>query len=992
MKVSPLVAVCLLAMLVPDVTADDLKGGDLELGVDAAGQIRDLKVKHTLVAESIRLFVARPDWQGSVATTSDIRVIEQSHTADSDVLVAVAPGRGDAVLEIRREIECSPDALAFRYVLSPRRDTETAATTVQLSLPLDVYQGRRWFVLDRLDARRGDFPKRLPADYTFLRSADFDALAFQTPGRTDSYWTVRPDWETVSRVQVQDNRKFGLDCFEAQIYASLPATLRKGKRYEFAFTLGCAGQDEIETNWRKAAEARRSLTDSMTCHGPPKLLDIRPNQQQIAACERLELAVRLQAEYSNPFDPDDVALDAHFVPPSGKTHVVPGFLWHGFERKRVGGSERLSPTGEYGWRIRYCPTEAGQYRYWLTLRDGDQEDHSDEASFQVTESQHHGFVRVAKKNPYAFEFDDGSPYFAIGENVCWPGGGGTYDYDNYWAKLSAHGANYARLWIGPFDVFTLERLARNDQEPVGLGRYDAAGSWRIDYVVDSAAKHNLKIMYCIESFNSLRIRPHYARWDECPYNAANGGPIERPEQFFTDETARRLFKRRLRYIVARWSHSPAILSWEFWNEVNIVEHYVSQDVAAWHKEMARYLRELDPHNHLLTTSWAGPEGDPAVDGLPELDYIQSHQYGARDAASMMIDVCHDKRRRYRKPHYFGEFGTDAMARSTRGDVDGIHLHNGLWSGVVSGAAGTAMLWWWDSYVEPFDLYHHFQPVANFVAGIPFNAAEYRPARVGRVTYAGSQPPPRYEDLVLSTQRGSWKPAPHNRPTTFTVGTNGKLDPADRLTHVLHGLRNHPTLHNPATFKVDYDKPGKSIVQIDGVSGHGGARLKVYLDGDQKLEHDFVDDDDSTKTLTGYNRDYAIEVPEGKHEIRVVNDGNDWLFVTYRLSGYRRRTDPGLQAWALVAERAVESAPVAIVWVKNERYNWYNHSRAEVLRAIPPSRIELKNLADGDYEIEWWDTLEGKVTTRAVANSQGDTLWIEVPELSTDAACKIYRRG
>ena len=85
--------------------------------------------------------------------------------------------------------------------------------------------------------------------------------------------------------------------------------------------------------------------------------------------------------------------------------------------------------------------------------------------------------------------------------------------------------------------------------------------------------------------------------------------------------------------MARWSYSPAILSWEFWNEVNIIEKYISEDSVPWHREMARYLRELDPYDHLITTSWAGTEGDPDVDALPEMDYIQSHQYGARDAAA-----------------------------------------------------------------------------------------------------------------------------------------------------------------------------------------------------------------------------------------------------------------------------------------------------------------------------------------------------------------------
>ncbi|MBN2474869.1 MAG: DUF5060 domain-containing protein [Pirellulales bacterium] len=722
----------------------------------------------------------------------------------------------------------------------------------------------------------------------------------------------------------------------------------------------------------------------------PKLIEIRPNRETLGAFEKFALAVDLQAQYANPFDPDDVALDARFVTPSGAEHLVPGFFYRGYQRSRSGDEERLEPTGEEGWRIRYCPTEPGRYRYWVTLRDGADSVRSEPAEFQVTAAEHPGFVRVAKKNPYVLEFDDGSAYFAIGENVCWPGKGRTYDYDDYWAKLSSHGANYARLWIGPFDAFTLERLPTGNDPSTGLGRYDQAGSWRIDYVIDLAEEHGLKIMFCMESFNALRIRSPYAMWGSCPYNAAHGGPLERPEQFFTDETARRLFQRRLRYIVARWSYSPAILSWEFWNEVNIIEKYVSADVAAWHREMARHLRGLDPCHHLITTSWAEPKGDPAVDGLPEMDYIQSHQYGARDAAAMMIEVCRDKRRRYCKPHYFGEYGTGAQAEGTREDRTGIHLHNGLWSGVVSGAAGTAMTWWWDSYVRPCDLYHHFQPVARFVEGIPLNTIEYCPGEIAAIGYAGSPPPPRLEDLVVRSEHASWEPAAYNRPTTFTIDPDGQVTPAARLTRVLHGVRNHPALHNPATFEVDYSRPGKFIVQVEGVSGHGGAALKVYLDERLQRDHDFADTDDSTGTLSRYNGDYDVDVPAGKHRIRVVNDGNDWLFVAYALTAYRRRTDPGLQAWALVGTAAPPGAPVALLWVKNERYNWYNHNRGETFRPLAEARVELADLGPGRYQVEWWDTYQGKAVQRVEAVCREGHLSVTVPPLSTDAACKVFR--
>ncbi len=742
--------------------------------------------------------------------------------------------------------------------------------------------------------------------------------------------------------------------------------------------------------------AARAADESpcLTGKGPAKILAVRPNTTEPPVFSKFELAIDLEAEYTNPFDPADVALEAHFITPAGREQVVPGFLYWQCERSKQGRErqwEQVRHTGDADWRVRYCPTVPGQYRYWLVLEDGSTRVQTQPATFQAVASSHSGMVRIAKANPLSFEHDDGSPYFAIGENVCWPGPLGTFDYDNYWTKLADHGANYARLWIGPFDVFTLERVARGASDPAGLGRYDLLNSWRLDYVVDLAEQKGLKLMYCIDSFNSLRIKPQHAMWDRCPYNAAHGGPCRRPEEFFTDSTARELFKRRLRYIVARWSYSPAILSWEFWNEVNIIETYVSEDSVAWHREMARYLRDLDPYDHLITTSWAGTEGDPAVDALPEMDYIQSHQYGARDAATFMIEVCREKTRRFGKPHYFGEFGTGTEAEGTREDSDGIHLHNGLWSGVVSGAAGTAMLWWWDSYVEPKNLYHHFRPVAEFVRDVPFHKLDYRPAEIAAVDYAGPPPPPRREDLTVHPTRGSWEPAPFNEPVLVAVHRDGRIEGGDRLARVLHGVRNHRKLHNPATFRVDYPEPGQFIVEVNGVSGHGGAKLKVYLDGSLKLDKDLADSDSSTKTLTQYDGGYPIDIPAGRHEVRVVNDGNDWLFVGYRLPGYRFREDPGVQAWGLVADRAASGQPAVLLWIKNERYTWYNHNHGETLRTIPATRMTLVGVPDGRYRIECWDTYTGQVTACDEAVAKTGKLVLPVAPLAKDAAFKVIRQ-
>src|ERR1043166_630347 len=114
--------------------------------------------------------------------------------------------------------------------------------------------------------------------------------------------------------------------------------------------------------------------------------------------------------------------------------------------------------------------------------------------------------------------------------------------------------------------------------------------------------------------------------------------------------------------------------------------------------------------------------------------------------------------------------------------------------------------------------------------------------LGAATFAFRTPParPEYRDLLLTPANGSWEPAPFNRPNTFVVARSGNVSHEAELARILHGQRNHPDLHNPQTFDVDYARPGQFVVQVGGVSGYGGAALEIALDGRRMLTRDFPD--------------------------------------------------------------------------------------------------------------------------------------------------------
>ncbi len=76
-------------------------------------------------------------------------------------------------------------------------------------------------------------------------------------------------------------------------------------------------------------------------------------------------------------------------------------------------------------------------------------------------------MRVSRQSPRYFAYDDGRPFFAIGENVCWSGNHTPVaDYAAWLKELGAAGGNWARLWLA-YNEKGLEWLAPTPKPGTG---------------------------------------------------------------------------------------------------------------------------------------------------------------------------------------------------------------------------------------------------------------------------------------------------------------------------------------------------------------------------------------------------------------------------------------------------------------------------------------------------------------------------------------------
>ena len=175
--------------------------------------------------------------------------------------------------------------------------------------------------------------------------------------------------------------------------------------------------------------------------------------QQVQRWQKVEGLIDWPKTYANPLDPAEVTVDVLITTPDGRQLVQPAFWMEDYAWRQMGrqqGGEWFYPQGRAGWRVRFTPTQPGQYTAVVRVKDAAGQAESSPVSFTCADGPGHGFLRVSRKDPRFLAFDDGTPFFAIGQNLAFIGSSSQYftlsDAIEAFHKLATHGANYLRIW------------------------------------------------------------------------------------------------------------------------------------------------------------------------------------------------------------------------------------------------------------------------------------------------------------------------------------------------------------------------------------------------------------------------------------------------------------------------------------------------------------------------------------------------------------------
>jgi hypothetical protein len=479
----------------------------------------------------------------------------------------------------------------------------------------------------------------------------------------------------------------------------------------------------------------------------------------------------------------------------------------------------------------------------------------------------------------------------------------------------------------------------------------------MDRYLEIAEQNDVAIQFCLQHHGQFSTTTN-PDWADNPYNAASGGWLTDPAQYFTDPCAMKHTKNKYRYIVSRWGYSPAIFAWELFNEVQFTNGWGSNPagVVNWHNEMAAYIHSIDPFKHPVTTS-SHSSGFENVWNLADIDLIQVHYYGydtIRIFEQTALGLAE-----FNKPVIMGEFGMgtegttqpEPMASQLK---EGLEMHNGIWSSFFARSSGH--LWWWDSYIDPCNLYGVYTPLAVYAADD--NLADYGLTRAQRAAsgaeaYFGN---PVMGDFWATT-------------TQFDFYLQGDYFPGMQdLSQWLHGSWKSAYKSDP-NFHLTMPTAGNLRIHVQEVAASGTNTIRVLRNGTQIFQ----------QTLTNGSTNFVVSValPAGEQAVQIKNAGQDWVHV----SGYEfapANVSP-LDSMGLV------SGSRAYIWIYdvNSQYGLINHG---VFHNEP---VIVKGLDDGRYAVQIYATRgTGGVIESGIADSVAGELVYMLPDFSKDIAVKV----
>ncbi len=702
--------------------------------------------------------------------------------------------------------------------------------------------------------------------------------------------------------------------------------------------------------------------------------EIAINSGIIGLYEKFEATFTLGGEWDNPFDPDQIKVDARFYAPDGKQLIVPGFFYqeyHNISYRDIG------KIGNPVWKIRFTPETEGVYKFEIIATNRGKEIISPIQTFtSVRYNVNHGFLKISSTNPLYFEFDDGTPFIAIAvDNAV----NRYMNYMKYYKRFAAAGGNFNRLFIMSGDLDLGEESRPSPEPDRGLGKINLDASWKLDRVIELGGILGIYHQMCMTNQYNFNFG-----WKYNVFNKKNGGILESPDEYFTSERSIDYLRKRFRYIVARWGYSTAVFSWNLWNEYSAQPGFTVPAAVAWHKQMADYLSSIDPFGHVIHTNDGRLNGVDEISSLPEMGIVSTNTYGIKNIAEVSGVWTKKITTQFRKPYMLAEFGIghNNLPPGGYGEVDPGKrmIHDGLWGPLMSGSAGTGMAWennWLDNGI----VYNFLKAVSMIVKDVPFSHRQWTTVNVISFRFRNEKST-YYSDVIFE----GWDPTGNYgmpeeaaNQKSFNITTGGKVVPNDYLHSVLvdtSGKKNQRGI-NSVTFNVTYPVNGEFLVYASDVRNVSPTvKLKLAVDNKEVLNKEL--------TAKPFMQYFPVPVSKGSHTITVENGGGGSFQTAFELKNYLLKDGPSLEV------RGLQTGDYILLWIKNQKYTLLHELAGIAFVKQPEGILELSSIPDGTWGAEWVNTIDASLIRTELVESENGKLILNTPPVDESIAVKLRK--
>ncbi len=693
--------------------------------------------------------------------------------------------------------------------------------------------------------------------------------------------------------------------------------------------------------------------------------------------EKYEVKFDLDIPCDNPYDPDEVTVNGIFKYPSGKTAVVPAFYMEPMKRKNENVTLLEYYTGSYlsdgdpTWCIRFAGDEIGDYEFTIQVINGGT-DYSYEESkqFNLTSSDSKGFLKISEENPQYFENSaDGSLFYGTGSNIAWVRTPFTTDpeklkYEYFLDQLSNSGATLTRVWLCHWAW--LEWMPKADDASTfsydGLGRYNQCVSASMDKIFEICEGTGTRLILTLDDNNEQLNskdedgKPTYDSWAYNPYNIENGGHAESVKDYWKNEEVREYYKKRLRYIVARWGYSTSLASINLWNDQTTPD----ADIVSYLNELCQYTKSIseDYRTLLFASNFTGDANDV-------LDYRTQNGSGDNADKPRVIQEC-------------GYTSDKAYYKSS--------LRNTLWNELFFGSA-TTMVWSHDD-VDNTDSWDLFGSIANYTNDLDLNKQKYaksyqkygEAATALSATYTDEGEGFRTISAKFIGDIADWaQKATENE--VYINETNGDMM-LGGLSPKLYGTNNTiSNFRNDPTFIVDCTNGGEMVVYASSI-GSGTNKLTAKVDGEIIKQ---VELSGGVRGLEEDERDFRIELKPGRNEITISNEGHDWIQISAFYFKFNLESESSISVRRLISENQ------QLALVQNTRCGEvYNKVFSGVSSTAYDVKVPFYELENGNYTLKIYDIENGQYVTTKQITVTDNTYVVDLPEINEMMAIKLIK--